>query len=181
MIDVRGVGSQVIGWAVFGNEVMSALYSIRWGIVLCVVMVVTDFWWGYNENNMKYKEAVEKNDKPDMDKYRFRLSRAGRRTVNKFIDYLTYTLVGAILGLAILEPYGIATHVQTAAAGIGLGCLFDLSSIVGHICYVHNIKVSKNDIFGFLKNFIIKLVKKKSTDVGEALEETINENKDESK
>ena len=179
MVGARTVGAQAISWTLFGNEVITALYDIRWGIALCILMILCDFWWGFNESKMRYREAVSKGDKREMEHYRVRFSRAGRRTVNKFIDYLTYTLLGAILGLAIFEPLGIATHIQTAAAGIGIGCLFDLSSIIGHVCYVHHFTVSKDGLSGFLKRLLVKIVKKKSADVGDALEETINENNDE--
>ena len=45
----------------------------------------------------------------DKERYRFHFSQAGRRTLNKCVDYLTYLLVGCVAGLAITEPMGIGT------------------------------------------------------------------------
>lgn len=94
----------------------------------------------------------------------------------KFVDYLTLLLVGVVLGLSIFEPYDIATHVQTGALGVLIGAACDLCSIWGHICVVKEYKFSRQSFFSFFKKFIIALAKKKSEDIGDALEESI-ENK----
>ena len=42
-----------------------------------------------------------------LQKIEIRKSRAGRRTLNKIVDYICYVLLGAVLGKAIGEPYGM--------------------------------------------------------------------------
>lgn len=70
-----------------GGEAMSALYDLRWMLVLIVVLIASDFWFGVSESLHKHEN--------------FRFSRAGRRTCNKAVDYVTYLLIGSCLGLAI--------------------------------------------------------------------------------
>lgn len=135
---------------------MTALYDLRWMIVLVVALIITDFWWGISES-LKNK----------MD---FRFSRAGRRTCNKFVDYTTYLLIGALLGLAIFEPLGITDHTTSAAMALGLGCLWEIDSIIGHVCAVHNIKWELS-----VKKLVISLIKRKNEDVGEAIEDAMKD------
>ena len=116
---------------------------------------------------MKYKKATTDKER---EKYKFHKSKAIRRSANKFVDYLTYLLVGCVLGMAILEPLGICDHVTSAAAGLGLGCVADMMSIVGHYCAVKGIDF---DAWKFIKRLVVVFVKKKDEDMGEALEETI--------
>lgn len=147
-------GATLAGWGLFGAEAMTALYDLRWMLVLVVVLVMSDFWFGISD-------SLHRNE-------HFRVSRAGRRTCNKVVDYLNYLLIGAVLGLAIFEPLDIATHVTTAAVGLGLGCLWEIDSIIGHVCSLHGVE-SKFSV----KKFLISLMKKKDSDLGEALEETL--------
>ena len=105
-----------------------------------------------------------KQDKP------FRFSRAGRRTCNKAVDYLSYLLLGSLLGLGIFEPLHWATHTQTAAFGLGLGMIWEIDSIVGHVCSIHGMKHPFS-----IKRFIIALIKRKAPDVGSAIEDTLEE------
>ena len=119
---------------------------------------------------MRYKAAKTNRER---EKYRFHFSAAGRRTLNKLVDYMTYLLVGCVTGLAVTEPLGICTHTTTAAIGIGFGCIFELSSIVGHICVVKGFDVRLN-----LKSLLVAIVKRKSEAMGEILDEGITEIKD---
>lgn len=146
----------VVLFAAMGDELLLVLHDLRWMIVFAVVLIVADFWFGISDSLHKNKE--------------FRFSRAGRRTCNKAVDYLAYLLLGAIMGLAIFEPLGITNHTVTAAVGLGLGCLWEIDSIVGHICSLHGV-VNQFSV----KRFLISLIKKKNEDIGEALEESIKE------
>lgn len=121
---------------------------------------------------MHCRNATTKEEKA---KYKFRFSTAGRRTLNKFVDYTTYLLVGCVAGFAITEPLGLCSHNVTAAIGLGFGCLFELSSIVGHIAAVKGVKIRLN-----LKSLLVAIVKRKSEAMGEILDEGIEkiENKD---
>lgn len=150
---------KAIVWGTMGMECITAIYDLRWMIVLIVVLIVADFWFGLSESLFKHEE--------------FRFSRAGRRTCNKLVDYLTYLLLGAVIGLAIFEPLNITTHTVTAAIGLGFGCLWEVDSIVGHICALHGVK-SKFSI----KRLIISLLKRKNKEVGEAIEEALKDGKE---
>ena len=139
-----------------GAEAMGALYDLRWMLVLIVVLIVADFWLGVSESLHKHEH--------------FRFSRAGRRTCNKAVDYVTYLMLGSVIGLAIFEPLGWANHVTTAAVGLGFGCLWEVDSIVGHVCELHGVKNKFS-----VKRLLIALIKKKDEDVGEAVEEAFEE------
>lgn len=119
---------------------------------------------------MHFQNATTKEEKA---KHKFRFSTAGRRTLNKLLDYTTYLLVGCVAGFAITEPLGMCSHNVTAAIGLEFGCLFEISSIVGHIAAVKGIKIRLN-----LKSLLVAIVKKKSEDLGEILDEGIEEIKD---
>lgn len=135
-----------------GGEALLALYDLRWMLILIVVLILADFWFGVSESLHKHEH--------------FRFSRAGRRTCNKAVDYITYLILGSVLGLAIFEPLGWADHVVTAAVGLGLGCIWELDSIIGHVCVLHGIENKFS-----IKRFIIALIKKKDADIGEAVED----------
>jgi len=137
-------------------EALRALYDLRWMLALVLALILADFWFGVSDS-LKNNEH-------------FRFSRAGRRTCNKAVDYLSYLLLGSLLGLGIFEPLNWATHTQTAAVGLGLGMIWEIDSIVGHVCSIHGLKCSFS-----VKRFIIALIKRKAPDVGNAIEETIEE------
>lgn len=147
----QSVGKGVVVTTMSG-EAMGALFDLRWMLVLIVVLIIADFWFGLSESFYKHEH--------------FRISRAGRRTCNKLVDYITYLILGSVLGLAIFEPLGWATHVTTAAIGLGFGCMWEIDSIVGHVCVLHGIKNHFS-----VKRFIVSLMKKKDKDMGEAIEE----------
>lgn len=140
------------------TEALTALFDLRWMLVLIVVLIIADFWFGLSESFYRHEH--------------FRISRAGRRTCNKLVDYITYLILGSVLGLAIFEPLGWATHVTTAAIGLGFGCVWEVDSIVGHVCALHGVKNRFS-----VKRFIISLMKKKDNDMGEAIEDAIGDEK----
>ena len=148
-----GTGKAVV-LGTMGGEALSALFDLRWMLVLIVVLIVADFWFGVSESLHKHEH--------------FRFSRAGRRTCNKVVDYITYLILGSVLGLAIFEPLGWATHTTTAAIGLGFGCVWEVDSIVGHVCELHGVKNKFS-----VKRLIIAIIKKKNADVGEAVEEVL--------
>lgn len=158
-------GAQLFSWTVFGSEVINVLFGLRWMIIFCIVLILTDFWWGWAENNLHREESATEEERK---KYRFRFSTAGRRTLNKFVDYTTYLLIGCVAGLAITEPLGICNHNTSAALGLGFGCIFELSSIIGHIAAVKGITVKVN-----FKSILVAIAKRKSEALGEILDEGI--------
>lgn len=151
---VAGSAGKFVMWNVFAAEAASALFDLRWMLALVVVLIVADFWFGVSESLKKREQ--------------FRFSRAGRRTCGKAIDYLTYLLLGSVLGMAIFEPLGWATHVTTAAIGLGLGCIWEIDSIVGHVCALHGVENRFS-----VKRFVIFLIKQRYQQMGKAIEESI--------
>ena len=149
--------SRVLLFAAWGSEAMSALYDLRWMIVAVIILIVADFWFGVSESLGKRGNE-------------FRFSRAGRRTCGKFIDYLAYLLIGCTMGLAIFEPLGIASHTTVAAVGLGLGCLWEVDSIVGHVCALHGVENRFS-----VKRFIVSLLKRKYKNLGEAVEDSVKD------
>lgn len=169
----RSVGAQGLGWAVLGSEATGALYDLRWMLIFMLVLIMTDFWWGCRELKMKRDRASSKLER---DKYKFHFSRAGRRTLNKVVDYLTYLLLGCVVGFAVTEPLDLASHITTAAIGIGAGCLFELASITGHVFATHDLKLKIN-----WKRFVVSLVKSKSEELGDAIDSGVEIGEDDKK
>ena len=163
----NNIGAQGVSWTVFGAECLQAVNDLRWMIIFAIILIATDFWWGVREQAMRRQQATRTIDK---ERFKFHFSQAGRRTLNKAVDYLTYLLVGCVAGLAITEPMGIATHTTTAAVGLGFGCLFEISSIVGHIAAVKGINIHLN-----LKRLLVAIVKHKSEDLADILDEGIED------
>lgn len=170
MTTTNNIGAQGVSWTVFGAECLNAVYDLRWMIIFAVILIGTDFWWGCREQAMHRQKATRAIDK---ERFKFHFSQAGRRTLNKCVDYLTYLLVGCVAGLAITEPMGIATHTTTAAVGLGFGMLFELSSIVGHIAAVKGINIRLN-----LKRLLVAIIKHKSEELAEVIDEGIEEIED---
>jgi len=142
--------SRGIALGLFGEEVFTLIYDLRWLVLLSITLIIADFWYGMSEARMK-KEKV-------------RWSKAWRRTANKVVDYICLVMVAGILGVAIGEPLGVG-HVQVAAVVMLLCCISELNSIYGHICALHGMK-QRLDLWKLLTG----LVKAKSEAVGEAIE-----------
>lgn len=121
------------------QDTLNAVFELRMMIGLMVIIVLADLWWGLRELRHHREKALAEGDTLRAEQFRFRPSRAGRRTINKMVDYMTYLCVGAFLGLAITQPLGWMGYVTTAAIGLGLGCLFDIDSIIRHIMAIHGV------------------------------------------
>lgn len=146
----------ILYWANMSLEALTVLYDLRWMVVLVAVLIFSDFWLGVSASLRRKEE--------------FRFSRAGRRTCGKFVEYITYLLLGALLGLSITEPLSIATHTQTAAVALGVGCLWELDSIIEHVCTLHNIKQRFS-----LKRLVIAMLRIKSDKAAKAVEEVLTD------
>ena len=175
----QNLGSKGIIWSVLGGELLDVVFDLRYMIMFSFVLILADFWWGHSESMKRYHEALAANDNVGMEKYKWHKSRAIRRTANKVVDYVTYLLIGAFLGLAITEPLGWGNHIYAAIIGLGIGCLAEIASIVGHYCYVKlGIEIKIVDVWKWLVRFVANIFKMKSQ-LGTALEQTINEKKEE--
>lgn len=69
------------------------LFPLRWFLILAGVLIVVDLRFGV-------KAAQARGET-------IRFSRAGRRTINKMVDYLCWVMLAGTLGKAIGEPFGI--------------------------------------------------------------------------
>ena len=135
----------------FATECLQLLYDLRWMILLAFILIIADFWFGMNASKLKGIPI--------------RKSRAGRRTFNKIIDYICYLLMGAVLGKAIGEPYGMNPIVVSITVMVICYC-FEIDSIYGHICEIHGIKKRYS-----IWRILFKLLTLKFKDVGEAFKD----------
>lgn len=149
-------GGVVVAGALYA-ELIQVLYDLRWAVLFIMVLVFTDFWSGLTAS-----VKVRKED--------FRLSRALRRTVVKFLEYINFIIFGLVLSKACLIPFGIGDNNTGGAIGACLAMLIEFDSIYGHICDLHGIR---NRIS--LKRFFVAWLKRKNEDAGEALEEAFED------
>lgn len=144
-------GSIVIGGTFYG-EILQALFDLRWAVLFIIMLVITDFWSGLTASVKIKKEN-------------FRISRALRRTIAKFLEYISYIIFGLLLAKALLEPFGWATNTTGAAAGASIAFFIEIDSIYGHICDLHGIKHRFS-----IKRLFISYIKSKDKDLGDAIE-----------
>ena len=166
------VGTKGVMWGSIGAELIAVVYDLRYMVICSVALILADLWWGYSESKVRKAMAKESNDAVLIEKYKWHKSRAGRRTANKIVDYLTYLVVGALIGLAITEPMDICSHIWTAAIGLGIGCACEVASIIGHVAFVKlGVEISLVDGWKAFVRFLGKLIKSKSMEIGEAVED----------
>lgn len=169
-------GTKVVLWGSIGSELQAVVFDLRWMVILSGVLIVVDLWWGYLESRKRYDYACQIGNETLKDKYKWHKSRAVRRTMNKLIEYLSYLVTGALIGLAITGPMDICSHVWTAAILLGIGSGCDISSIIGHIAYVKfGVEISAADAWRIFVRFLGRLIKVKSQEIGEAVEEIAHE------
>lgn len=140
--------TSIIG--LFG-ECTQIIYDLRWMILLAIILILSDLWFGISASRVQ--DIV------------IRKSRAGRRTLNKIVDYICYVLLGAVLGKAIGEPYGMNPIVVSITVMVICYC-FEVDSIYGHICEIHGIKKRYS-----IWRILFKLLTLKFKDVGEAFKD----------
>lgn len=106
-------------------EVGDIIFQLRWFILAALALILADLWFGIRVSR---KKGIE-----------IRRSSAGRRTFNKFIDYILYIALGTTLAMAIGTPWDIKP--LYIAAGILILCYgFEIDSIYSHVCYLHGVK-----------------------------------------
>lgn len=147
----------VAGAYSFIGEIKEVVFEVRWMLAFIIVMIVADFVLGIIDSVVKRGED-------------FRFSRAGRRTMCKFIEYNSYLVLGFMLGLAILQPVGICSYTISAMCGLGLAIIFEFDSIMEHICVIHGIKNKVS-----IKRLLVGYIKKKYNTAGELIEHVTNE------
>lgn len=106
-------------------ETGDILFELRWFILAAFALILSDLWFGIQVSR---KKGIK-----------IRRSSAGRRTFNKFIDYILYIVLGTTLAMSIAMPWGIKPIY--ISAGILILCYaFEIDSIYSHICYLHGAK-----------------------------------------
>ena len=96
----------------------------------------------------------------------FRFSRAGRRTMCKFIEYNSYLVLGFTFGIAILQPLNVCSYTVSSMCGLGLAIIFEFDSIMEHICVIHGLKNKVS-----IKHLLVAYIKKRYKVAGEIIEE----------
>lgn len=163
--------------ALFSTELVECFGEMRWMLLAIAACVVADFRYGRGESKARYKLAQEKGDAVLMEHFKWRTSRAKRRTINKTIDYIIWMLVGMILGKGLLDPIGVS-HIWGMWAAAAIACVCEIQSIGGHFLYLRGVNIEKRNINGFIKAFVVAIAKKKDEDIGESLEEAFNNGKE---
>ena len=166
------VGTKAVMWGSIGSELIAVVYDLRYMVICSIALILADLWWGYSESQMRKEMAKDMGNATLEEKFKWHKSRALRRTANKTVDYLTYLVVGALIGLAITEPMDICSHVWSAAIGLGIGCACEVASIIGHVAFVKlGVEISMIDGWKAFIRFFGKLIKVKSQEIGEAVED----------
>lgn len=175
-----GTATRSVTFLLFTNEIFAMLMDMRWALLLLLLLILADFRYGWGESRVRYGYACRQGNKVPMEHYKWRMSRAIRRTFNKLADYIILMLLAGAIGMAVFEPLGIQ-HTWGSWVGAAIACFCELASIFGHFFYLRGVTVEKRTLAGFLKALIVALAKKKNEDVGEAVEEAFknSENKNE--
>ena len=174
------MGTKAVGFALMGSEFTAIISDARWLLIIILVCVVADFRYGWGESHKRYNIAKERGDKIEMHEYKWRTSRALRRTVNKLVDYFIWVCLGMLVGWAILRPLGIDYMLGGIVATI-IAVACEAKSFIGHFIYLHGVNIKEKTITGFLKAFAVSFAKRKNKDIGEALEDGLKESEHESK
>lgn len=152
------------------GELQELIWDARWLMLAIVLCIAADFRYGWGECNKRYVIAKAEGNKTLTDKYRWRGSRAWRRTVNKFFDYLMWVVVGLVVGKALLSELGI-DYIYGGIAMTGVAVCCEAASFFGHFFYLHGVEVKQRTVMGFFKALAVAIAKRKSPDIGDALGE----------
>lgn len=163
-------------WSVMGAEAIQAIHDLRWMIVLVILLIIADYRFGREESRKMHRQALRQGNEVLAKLTEFHLSRAIRRTCNKFIDYMTLLLVFCIFGLAVTEPYGLCSHTITAGIAVIFAYVCEVASIIGHILVLKGIEKPKftwSNTGLFIGRVLASFARTKSEDFGNALDETV--------
>lgn len=166
---LMGTGTRTGVITLLSGELVSIIADTRWMMLAIFLCVIADFRFGWGESSKRFNMAKKKGDKIVMAQYKWRTSRALRRSVNKLIDYIMWVSIGVFIGMALLRPIGIDYMMGgVVATSIAVGC--EAKSIIGHFFWLHGVVIEQKTVKGFLKAFVIAFAKRKNRDIGEAIE-----------
>lgn len=143
---------------IFYAELLDVFFALRWAILAIIILVFIDMWTGLVDS-VKVKRE------------KFHLSRVARRSIAKFLEYLSYLIFAAFLGKAIFEPLDWCSVKIAAAIGSLAAVAIEADSILGHICAIHGVKKRFS-----IKLLVVNYIKRKYEKVGDAIKETLNGN-----
>lgn len=139
----------------FYDEVVHAMYGLRWMLLAVAVLVAADFITGLTAS-----VRIKGED--------FRFSRAGRRTFGKLMEYYGYLILGVVLGKSVMEPLGVCGYVTCSAVFTAFAALWEADSILGHVCDLHGVKARFS-----VKRMLIYLIKSRDRGLGDAVEDAL--------
>ena len=148
---------------VYSEQVIPFLFDAGWLLVLPLIMVLVDCWFGISESKQR-KEVI-------------RFSGAGWKTLRKLLDYYTLLTLGFVVGHTFPEYIDITVS-EACFYSVLIPSFFDLCSIIGHILILRGIKIS---LSRFLVNLFVGFVKTKNQGIGNVLEDGLNKELDNNK
>lgn len=167
-------GVRAFGMTLFSSEITQMLADSKWIWIAIGLLCMLDFRFGCKESRLRRDKALKQGDKVLAEVYKFHRSRAWRRSLNKFIDYLMLMMVAEAIGAGFLPLVGV-NYIFGAWVGGVIACLCEMSSIGGHFLYIHNVRIEKRTIKGYLmafgKGFAVALARQKDPAMGEAVDE----------
>lgn len=140
----------------YSEQVIPFLLQASWLLALPIIVVLTDCWFGISESRQRKEEI--------------RFSGAGWKTLRKLLDYYTLLILGFVIGHILPDAIDFTVQ-ETCFYFILFPTFFDLCSIIGHILKLKGVESNPKR---FLVRLIIDLVKTKNSDVGNALEDSLD-------
>lgn len=150
--------------SVFGQEAIEAVIDLRWMLLAIIILMIIDTAYSYAEHVKDEHEGKQV--------AQWSTSGALRRFGGKIGTYLSFLIIGCVIGLAFTEPLGYATHVTTSAWGASYGLVCEILSIGGHVLHLRNIYIQLSPT-KLIRSLIISYVSDKSDIVGRTLEKEL--------
>ena len=113
----------VAGAYSFIGEIKGVVFELRWMLAFIIVMIVADFVLGIIDSVVKRGED-------------FRFSRAGRRTMCKFIEYNSYLVLGFMFGIAISLLVSVLIRLALCVVWVWLLCLSSTALPITSVQYM---------------------------------------------
>ena len=117
---------------------------LKWFLLLALFLIIADLRFGIAKSRVRGEEI--------------RLSRAGRRTINKMIDYICFILIAGAAG----EAFGVPLNIPILPAlALAIVYGFEINSVYCNYCESKGRKI-KIDVFKYFtkKTDIIEIDKK---------------------
>ena len=153
-----------------GQEALGAIVDLRWMLAAIILLMTIDTAYSYAEH-VKDEHQGKTTDK-------WSTSGALRRFGGKIGTYLSFLIIGCIVGLAFTEPVHLCDHVATSAIGASFAIVCEVLSIAGHYLHLKDVYITLSPT-KIIKSVIVGYVEQKSETVGKTLEKELKiEHKD---